>query len=91
MDWRISLLTTVLVLANLAICIHRSSRIYLFQEAQCLTYYRAIDPSKIDSGLGVDEALCKVDDVQSPLSIIDGIDSFLQLLPGKWASSFELT
>ncbi|KAL9103489.1 MAG: hypothetical protein Q9163_001485 [Psora crenata] len=81
-DWRISLLTWILTLSNLAICIHRSSRIYLFQQAQCLTYYRAFDPTQIDSQNKVEERLCKLGGIQSPLSIIEGVDSFLQLLPG---------
>lgn len=41
------------------------------------------DPTKIDSRYRVEEALCKLDDIQSWLSITDGIDSFLSCLPGK--------
>ena len=80
---QIVLLGAVLNVSYLATCIHKSSRVYLFQQAQCLNYYQANDPTKIDSHYRVDEALCKISEVQSPLSILDGIDSFLQNLPGK--------
>ncbi|KAL2049951.1 hypothetical protein ABVK25_009818 [Lepraria finkii] len=78
---QVFLLGALLNLGYLAACIHKSSRVYLFQQAQCLTYYKIHDPTKIDSQYRVEEALCKLDDIQSPLSIIDGIDSFLQFLP----------
>ena len=81
--YQIVLLGAVLNVSYLATCIHKSSRVYLFQQAQCLNYYQANDPTKIDSHHHVEEALCKIQEVQSPLSILDGIDSFLQNLPGK--------
>lgn len=80
---QIVLLGAVLNVSYLATCIHKSSRVYLFQQAQCLNYYQANDPTKVDSHYHVEEALCKIHEVQSPLSILDGIDSFLQNLPGK--------
>ena len=80
---QIVLLGAVLNVSYLATCIHKSSRVYLFQQAQCLNYYQATDPTKIDSHYHVEEALCKIQEVQSPLSILDGVDSFLQNLPGK--------
>ena len=82
---QIVLLGAVLNLSYLATCIHKSSRVYLFQQAQCLNYYQANDPTKIDSNYHVDESLCKIHEVQSPLSILDGMDSVLQNLPGKAA------
>ena len=84
---QVFLLGAVLTFGYLASCIHTSSRVYLFQQAQCLTYYKTYDPTKIDSRYGVAEALCKLDEIQSPLSIIQGIDSFLQFLPGTVYSS----
>jgi len=80
---QIFLLGVVLTLANLAAIIHKSSRVFLFQQSQCLAYYMATDRSKIDSQYRVEEALCKIGDIQSRLSITDGIDSFLSYLPGK--------
>ena len=80
---QVVLLGAVLNVSYLATCIHKSSRVYLFQQAQCRNYYQANDPTKIDSHYHVEEALCKIQEVQSPLSILDGIDSFLQNLPGK--------
>ena len=80
---QILLLGVVLTLANLAAIIHKSSRVFLFQQSQCLAYYMTNDPTKIDSHYRVEEALCKIDDIQSWLSITDGIDSFLSCLPGK--------
>jgi hypothetical protein len=79
---QVFLLGAVLNFGYLASCIHVSSRVYLFQQAQCLTYYKTYDPTMIDSHHGVAEALCKLDKIQSPLSVIEGIDSFLQFLPG---------
>ena len=84
---QIVLLGAVLNISYLATCIHKSSRVYLFQQAQCLNYYQANDPTKVDSHYYVEEALCKIHEVQSPLSILDGIDSFLQNLPGKGTHS----
>lgn len=80
---QILLLGLLLTLSNLAAVIHKSSRVYLFQQAQCLTYYKIHDPTQIDSHSRIQEALCKLDKVQSRLSITDGIDSFLSYLPGK--------
>lgn len=82
-DRRIVQIIAVLTLGNLAICLHRSSRVYLFQQSQCLVYYMRVDPSKIAPDFTIDEALCKNKEVQSPLSIIDGVDAFLMMLPGE--------
>ncbi|KAL8635631.1 MAG: hypothetical protein Q9228_006893 [Teloschistes exilis] len=54
---QIVLLGAILTLGNLAQIIHRSSRVFLFQQAQCLIYYKLADPSKIDAQFQVDEAL----------------------------------
>ena len=78
---RIILLGAILTLGNLAEIIHKSSRIYLFQQAQCLLHYKNIDPSKIHTDFRIDEALCKVKPIQSRLATIDGVDSFLYFLP----------
>lgn len=79
---QILLLGVVLTLANLAAIIHKSSRVFLFQQSLCLSYYLIHDPTKIDSRYRVEEALCKTDEIQSWLSMTDGIDSFLSCLPG---------
>ena len=78
---QIILFGAILTLANLANIIHKSSRVYLFQQAQCLLYYKLVDPTKIDTHYRIEEKYCKVDEIQSRLSIIDGIDSFLIFLP----------
>ncbi|KAL8764437.1 MAG: hypothetical protein Q9194_007091, partial [Teloschistes cf. exilis] len=78
---QIVLLGAILTLGNLAQIIHRSSRVFLFQQAQCLIYYKFADPSKIDAQFQVDEALCKLGPIQSRLSMIDGVDAFLTCLP----------
>lgn len=83
LDPRVTMITAVLVLANLAICIHRSSRVYLFQQSLCLQHYLGTDAEKIGPHWRVEESLCKVKPVQSALSIIEGVDAFLQLLPGQ--------
>lgn len=80
---QILLLGAVITLANLAAIIHKSSQVFLFQQSQCLAYYMTIDPTKIDSSYTVEEGLCKIDEIQSRLSITVGIDSFLSYLPGK--------
>ena len=77
----IILLGAILTLGNLADSIHKSSRVYLFQQAQCLLYYKNSDPTKIQTDLRVDEALCKVSPIQSRLATVEGIDSFLNFLP----------
>ena len=92
-DSRIVTVAIVLTLGNLAICIHRSSRVYLFQQSQCLQHFLVVDKQRIDDQWQVDEAQCKIKEVQSPLSMIEGVDAFLQLLPGKildlWCCSYE--
>ena len=82
-DYRIVLITIVLTLGNLAICTHRSSRVYLYQQSLCLNYYRNKDPAAVKGQSQIDEELCKLKDVQSPLSMVEGVDMFCQLLPGK--------
>lgn len=73
----------VLTLSNLALSTTRNSRVYLFEQAQCRTYYRSHDLTQINAQHGVAESLCKLGDIQYPLSITVGIDSCLSLLPGK--------
>lgn len=82
---QVVLIAAVVVLANLAICIHRSSRVYLFQQSLCLQHFMATDPQKIGPQWRIEEKLCRIDEVQSPLSLIEGVDAFLQLLPGKYS------
>ena len=86
-EWRrqtfdyVVLLGGILTLGNLGLILHKSSRIYLFQQAQCLNYFLLRDPTAIGLQYHVDEARCKNPTIQSRLSMIDGIDSFLQWLP----------
>ncbi|KAI4171532.1 MAG: hypothetical protein LQ348_006916 [Seirophora lacunosa] len=75
------LLGAVLTLANLGTILHKSSRVYLFQQALCLDYHRHHDPANISSRGHVEERLCKVPAIQAELSTIDGLDGFLQNLP----------
>ncbi|KAL8649435.1 MAG: hypothetical protein Q9226_005580 [Calogaya cf. arnoldii] len=89
-DPRVLIITAVLVISNLAVSIHRSSRVYLFQQSLCLQHYLATDPQKVGLDWLVEESLCKVKQVQSSLSIIEGVDAFLQLLPGRSSSSLFL-
>ena len=79
----IILLGGILIGANLGTVLHKSSRVYLFQQALCINYYRIHDPSKIHWPHSVEEKTCKVPEIQATLSMVDGIDSFLQLLPRK--------
>ncbi len=72
---QILLISAVLVVGNVALSTHRSSRVYLFEQAQCLVYYRLHDD--------IDESRCKIDEVQRPLSIVVGIDACLSLIPGN--------
>lgn len=86
----IVLLGALLPLGNLGTLLHKSSRVYLFQQAQCLNYYQSHDISAIDANYNIEEALCKLPIIQSRLSVIDGVDSFLQFLPRK-SSHFAQT
>lgn len=78
---RIILFGAIITLSNLADIIHKSSRIYLFQQAQCLLYYNNVDPTKIQPDFRIEERFCKVSPIQSRLATFDGIDSFLNCLP----------
>ena len=77
----VALLGAILMLGNLATVLHKSSRVYLFQQAQCFNYYQMHDATKIEANYHIDEALCKLPLIQSRLSMVDGADSFLQSLP----------
>ena len=83
LKWQLLLLGAILTLANLGMVLHRSSRVYLFQQTQCFNYYAVSDPSRIDAHSRVQESLCKLREIQAPLSVTDGIDSFLARLPGR--------
>ncbi|KAL8802060.1 MAG: hypothetical protein Q9182_004073 [Xanthomendoza sp. 2 TL-2023] len=78
---RVWWLGAVLTLENLAAVLHQSSRVYLYQQTLCLNYYKAHDPTQIDRTSQIPELLCKIPQVQSPLAITDGIDSFLSCIP----------
>ncbi|KAL6721974.1 hypothetical protein ACLMJK_001079 [Lecanora helva] len=78
---QIILLGTIGVLGNLADIIHKRSRVYLFQQALCLVYYKVTDPSKLGLDYNINESDCKIKQVQSRLSIYEGLDSFLFYLP----------
>ena len=82
---QVVLVAAVVVLANLAICIHRSSRVYLFQQSLCLQHIMATNPQNIGPQWRIEEKLCRIREVQSPLSLTEGVDAFLQLLPGKYS------
>ena len=85
MDWQIVLITVVLTLGNLAICIHRSSRVYLYQQSICLQHYLSVDPTRVSAQWVVEESLCKTPKIQSPLSMFEGVDTMLMLLPGEFS------
>lgn len=84
---QIALLGGILTLRNLGTILHKSSRIYLFQQALCFNYYQIHDATQITTDYHVNEALCKVPSIQASLSTVDGIDSFLQCLPRKLLQS----
>ena len=75
-------MSVTLTLSNLALCMTRNSRVYLFEQAQCLLYYQSHGSVEVNTHDSIKETLCKLDDIQYPLSIVVGIDSFLSLLPG---------
>lgn len=76
-------LSLILTLAVFSAILHQSSRVYLYQQTQCIDFYRLHDPSQIRSDSQVDESLCKLDAIQSRLAITDGIDSFLSCIPSE--------
>ena len=80
---QVLLLGAILTSANLGLLLHRSSRVYMFQQTQCFNHYIRSDPSQIGSDLRIQESLCKLREIQAPLSVTDGIDSFLARLPGS--------
>ena len=80
---RILLMCMVLISANLAQTLSKNSRVYLFEQARCLIYYQINEPTKVNSGNGVQESLCKIKDIQRPLSILVGVDAMLAMLPSK--------
>ena len=81
-DYRIVLITLAVTIGHLAISTHRSSRVYLYQQSLCFTYYRHHEPATVEGPSQVDESLCKIPNIQSPLSIVEGFDVLFQLIPG---------
>ena len=77
------LLGGIITLGNLGTILHKSSRGYLFQQAQCFNYYQIHDATAIGSNHLIEEFLCKTPIIQSKFSIVEGVDSFLQCLPRK--------
>ena len=75
------LLGAILALGSFGSVLHKSSRVYLFQQAQCLNFYQTHDVSAIGANYDIEEGLCKLPIIQSRLSVVDGVDSFLQFLP----------
>lgn len=83
------LLGGILTLGNLGTILHKSSRVYLFQQALCFNYYQIHDATQINAGNVIEETLCKLSPIQARLSVIDGVDSFLQFLPREPSLSFH--
>lgn len=88
---RILFFGLLLASANLALSIAKSSRVYLFEQAQCRSYYLARDPISITSENPIKESLCKLEAVQTPLSLLVGLDSCLASLPGIIPKSLSST
>jgi hypothetical protein len=57
--------------------------IKLFEQSLCITYYDIHDPSVIDTGSGIPEFLCKIQEIQVPLATIRGWKSLFDTIPGK--------
>ncbi|KAF2703846.1 MFS general substrate transporter [Pleomassaria siparia CBS 279.74] len=54
----------------------------IFEANLCVRYYQEADPSKINSDGTVDEALCKVNEVQQKLAMIFGWQDMFDSIPG---------
>jgi hypothetical protein len=50
----------------------------------CRPYYYKHNPTLIDANGNIDEALCKVDEVQAELAFISGWLGFFETIPGKF-------
>ena len=81
--WQIIWMNVVLILGYGSLSIAKSSRVYLFEQAQCLLYYQTQKSPEAKAAGNIEEKLCKIDPVQYPLSIVVGVDTLLSLLPGK--------
>ena len=75
-------MSVTMTLSSLALSMTRNSRIYLFEQAQCLLYYQSHPSKQVNLQESIRESECKLENIQYPLSIVVGIDSFLSLLPG---------
>lgn len=82
-DYRIILITLVITLSNIAICTHRSSRVWLYQQSLCFEYYHAREPAAAETSASIDEDRCKLKEIQSSLSTIESLDAVFMLLPGR--------
>ncbi|KAH6706205.1 hypothetical protein BKA61DRAFT_455952, partial [Leptodontidium sp. MPI-SDFR-AT-0119] len=55
--------------------------IKLFEQSLCFSYYSVHDPSIIENGGSIPEALCKVVEIQQDLATIRGWKSLLDIVP----------
>ena len=83
------LLCAVLTLSALSVSITRSTRVYLFEQTECLSYYRDVGSVQDHGQNAINEDLCKLEAVQYPLSIIVGVDACLAILPGERQLAFH--
>jgi hypothetical protein len=71
----------LLLFSELAELILTSPRIRLLEASICRRHYLAYDPSGIAPDGSIDEALCKLEDIQTRLAYIRGWQVFFEAIP----------
>lgn len=81
----IVLVGLLIILLDFADMLRTTPKIRLFEISICRRYYLAHDKSRINPDGNVDEALCKVDEIQQSLALVRGWLGLFQGIPGaKW-------
>ena len=66
-------------------------RVRLYEIVYCRQYYQEVDPGLIGPGGVVDEALCKVNSVQSQIALLIGWLRFFDYAPGNSLCARDFT
>lgn len=80
----IAALLSLLLLVNLAASLYQLPLNLVIERRLCLEYYRQHDPSRIGKDGGIEEALCKIDEVQQGLGWTQGTMDTIWVVGGMW-------
>lgn len=88
----IAALLTLLLLVNLAASLYQLPLNLVIERRLCVEFYRKHDPSLIpNDGSGINESLCKIDQVQQGLGWMQGTMDTIWVMGGTFIYIGSLT